>query len=72
MRLNVRVIPRSSKNELTILPDGSLKAKLTVPPVEGAANEKLVELVAKRYEVAKTRVTVIKGAKGKNKIIEII
>ncbi len=72
MRINIHVIPRSSINKITEQPDGSFKVKLTAPPVEGAANEKLIELVAKKFDVAKKHVKIIKGVKGKNKIIDII
>jgi len=47
MLISVRVIPRSSKNVLE-WEQGSLKARLTAPPVDGVANEALQELLAKR------------------------
>lgn len=72
MRLNVRVIPRSSKNEIIELSDGSIKAKLTAPPVEGEANKKLIELIAKKFNTAKSRVQIVRGARGKNKIIDLL
>ena len=71
MRLNVRVLPRSSKNEAAAMPDGTLKVKLTAPPVEGAANAALIKLLSEHFKVAKSAIKIIKGAKGKNKTIEI-
>lgn len=71
MRLSIRVAPRSSKNEIVKMPDGSLKIKLHAPPVEGAANEELINLLSEEYDVPKNKIKILKGAKGKNKIIQI-
>jgi hypothetical protein len=72
MRLNVKVIPRSSKNEIAEMPDGTLKIKITAPPVEGAANERIIELLADKFNVAKSCISILKGQKGKNKVVEIL
>jgi len=72
MRLIIKVVPRSSKNEVIEMPDGSLKIKITAPPVDGAANEKIIELLSDRYDAAKSHIHILKGQKGKNKIVEII
>lgn len=72
LRFSVRVIPRASKNELLgPLPDGSYKARLTSPPIDGKANEALVLFLSKHFSVAKSRITIVRGEKSKNKIIEI-
>ena len=71
MRINVKVSPRASKNEIINITDDSLKVKLTAAPVDGAANEKLISLLAEKYDVAKNRIKIIRGVKSKNKIIEI-
>ena len=71
MFISVSVVPRSSKNEIRQLVDGSLKIKLTVAPVEGKANEALIELLSEYFGVAKSRVRIVKGEKGRKKIIEI-
>jgi len=66
----VRVFPRSNRNELTVEPDG-LRVRLTAPPVEGAANEALVALVAERLKLPKRAVRVVRGTAGRQKTIEI-
>ncbi|HLV98123.1 MAG TPA: DUF167 domain-containing protein [Ktedonobacterales bacterium] len=67
----VRVFPRSNRNELTIQTDG-LHVRLTAPPVEGAANEALIALLAERLKLPKRAVCVARGASGRQKTIEIV
>lgn len=71
MRLTVRVIPRSSRNAIA-WEQGVLKARLTAPPVEGAANDALVSLLAQRLGLPKRSITIAHGATGRQKIVEIV
>jgi|SRR5579859_3705133 len=66
----VRVLPRSSRNELAVEADG-LRARLTAPPVEGAANEALIVLVAERLKLPQRAVRVARGAMARQKALEI-
>jgi uncharacterized protein (TIGR00251 family) len=69
----VHVTPRSRKNELTgISPDGTLRVRLTAPPVEGAANKALLELLARVLGVRAGALEIIAGEKGKDKIISVV
>jgi uncharacterized protein (TIGR00251 family) len=70
MRLNVRVVPRSSRNVLE-WEQGSIKARLTAPPVEGAANEALIQLLAERLGIPRRAITIVKGATSRQKIVDI-
>ena len=71
MRLNVRVIPRSSKNALE-WQQGMLKARLTAPPVDGAANEALIAVLAERLGLPKRDVSIVHGASSRLKTVEIV
>jgi len=71
MRLTVRVIPRSNKNALE-WQQGKLKARLTVPPVDGAANEALIALLAERLGLPKRNVMIVHGATSRQKTVEIV
>ena len=71
MRMSVRVIPRSSKNSIT-WEEGVLKVRLTAPPVDGAANEALIALLAQRLGLPKRDIRIVQGATGRQKTIEII
>jgi uncharacterized protein (TIGR00251 family) len=69
----VRVTPRSSKNEISeILNDGTVKIRLTAPPVEGQANQALVQFLAKILEVAPGRVEVVAGQSGRDKLVTVL
>jgi uncharacterized protein (TIGR00251 family) len=73
MRINVRVIPRSSRNTLEWEQDkpGALKAHLTAPPVEGAANAALIALLAERLAIPKRAITIVRGASSRHKVVDI-
>lgn len=70
MQVPVRVIPRSSRNVLE-WEEGAIKARLTAPPVDGAANAALIALLAETLSLPKRAVTLIRGATGRQKIVEI-
>ena len=62
MDILVKVIPKSSKTELTgYLPDGTWKVKVAAVPEKGKANRALCEFVAERLGVAKSRVRIVAG-----------
>jgi uncharacterized protein (TIGR00251 family) len=67
----VRVIPRSSRSEITGEHDGALKVKLAAPPVDGAANEELIALLAKEFGVSKSAVTIVGGQTSKTKTVSV-
>lgn len=72
MRLTVRVLPRSSRNAITRdETTGSYKAYLTAPPVDGAANEALVVLLAETLKIPKRQISIVHGATRRQKIVEI-
>ncbi|HLI05855.1 MAG TPA: DUF167 domain-containing protein [Ktedonobacteraceae bacterium] len=72
MRIVVRVIPRSSKNALTWEQgSGTLKVRLTAPPVDGAANEALVALLAEKLAIPRRDITIVRGATGRQKTLDI-
>jgi uncharacterized protein (TIGR00251 family) len=69
----VHVTPRSRKNELTgISADGTLRIRLTAPPVEGSANKALLELLAHILGVRASALEIIAGDKGRDKIISVV
>ena len=51
--------------------DGVLHAWVTAAPVEGAANRELIALVADRYGVARSAVTIVNGRTSREKVLEI-
>ncbi len=71
MRMSVRVIPRSSKNSIA-WEEGVLKVRLTAPPVDGAANEALIALLAQSLGLPKRDIQIVQGATGRHKTVEIM
>ena len=69
--LRVRVIPRARSNALTRDGAGTLRARLTAPPVEGAANRALVELLARRLRLKRGDLEVVQGAHGRDKLVAV-
>ncbi len=70
-RIRVRLTPRSASNEITGWRDGLLLARVTAPPIDGKANAALERLVAKALGVRKSAVSVVSGARGREKTVAI-
>ena len=71
MRVAVHVQPRASRSEIVGLHGAALKVRLQAPPVEGAANDALVALLAERLGVPRRAVRVVAGATSRSKTVEI-
>jgi len=69
--LSLRIQPRSSKNQIVLMESGGYKVKLTAPPVDGAANEALVRLLADTLSLAKSRIEIVSGHTSRDKIVRI-
>ncbi len=69
--IEVRLRPRGRKDELLGMRDGVLQARVTAPPVDGKANRALCRLIAKRADVAPSRVSVARGEKSRTKLIRV-
>ena len=70
-RVTVYVQPRAAKTETAGLHDGCIKIRIAAPPADGAANRALMEFVAQRLGIAKSRVRLIAGESSRRKVIEI-
>lgn len=69
--LGVRVQPKASRNRLSVEPDGRVRATVTAPPAEGAANAALCALIADELDLAKSAVRVVRGEKSREKVVAI-
>ncbi|MCL5428671.1 MAG: DUF167 domain-containing protein [Chloroflexi bacterium] len=71
--LAIRVTPRARKDEIVeILADQTIKIRLTAPPVEDKANEALIEFLAKVLDVPRSKVEIVAGARGRDKLVSIL
>ncbi|MDD2372821.1 MAG: DUF167 domain-containing protein [Syntrophomonadaceae bacterium] len=71
LRIEVKVQPRSSRNQISGEQEGALKVKLTAPPVEGEANQALVNFLSRLLKLPRKNIILIRGETTRNKLIEI-
>ena len=71
MRLKIKVIPNAKKNQI-VEDKEILKVYVKARPVNGKANQAVVETLGKFFKVKKSRVKIIAGVKSREKIIEIL
>jgi len=69
--LDVRVVPRAGRSGIAGTRDGALLVRLNAPPVDGAANEELIDAMAKVFGVPKRAVTLVAGARSRTKRLRI-
>ena len=67
----VKLQPRASKDEIGAPLGDELKIKVTAPPVDAAANEALVKLLAEKLDCARNRVELIRGRTARHKTIKL-
>ncbi|HPI67159.1 MAG TPA: DUF167 domain-containing protein [bacterium] len=71
MLLNIKVIPKSSLNQVIKQTDGSYKIKITTAPEQGRANKKVIALLAKELKVSKSSLEIVQGLTSRNKLVKI-
>jgi uncharacterized protein len=71
MKIQVKVKPNSKEQKIEELEDGNLIIRLKSPPINGKANQELIKLLAEKYQVSKSQITIKSGLSSKNKLIEI-
>jgi uncharacterized protein (TIGR00251 family) len=69
--LNIKVQPRASKDELAEIMGEHLKVRITAPPVDGKANQHLINFLAKIFNVAKSDIELVSGETGRIKRLKI-
>jgi uncharacterized protein (TIGR00251 family) len=71
VRFSVRLQPRASKNEIVGLQGVALKVRVTAPPVDGLANEALIEFLSKALNTSRRNVCIVSGQSSRTKVVEI-
>lgn len=69
--IQVKVKPNARQSTLTEQADGTWRADVKAPPVEGKANAELIALVADRFDCPKSAVTIRRGISGRTKRVTI-
>ena len=71
VELTVRVIPRARKTQCSGVRDEALVVRVAAPPVEGAANDALIEFFASAFHVPRRAVHIVSGDRGRQKRVAI-
>ena len=72
MRITVSVKTNARKNEVEQTGEASYRISVTAPPVDGKANEKIIELLARHFGKPKRCISILRGESSKQKVIEIL
>ena len=71
VRMAVRLTPGAGRNDIGGVVEGALRVRVAAQPVDGAANQALIGLIAEALDVARGRVTIVSGGTSRTKVIEI-
>ena len=69
--LNVRVVPRASKDGIQGVLGDALKIRIQAPPVEGKANTYLIKFLSKQWKIPRASIEILSGESGRNKRLRI-
>ena len=72
VRFGVRVQPRASSAGVTGLHGDALKVRVHAAPVDGAANEAVVDVLAAALEVPRSAIRIVSGASSRTKVVEVM
>ena len=71
--LAVRVTPRAGRNEIVeLLDDGTIKVRIASPPADHEANETLINFLSEILGVPKSRLDIVAGTTGRDKLISVL
>ena len=71
LRFEVHAKPRARKSTIVGVTDGKLEAALGAPPLDGAANEALVELLSDVLGLPKRAITILRGGSSRHKLVSV-
>ena len=65
----VKVVPRARRTELAGTHGDELRIRVAAPPVDGAANLQVVELIARLCGISPSRVSLVRGRASQHKVV---
>jgi uncharacterized protein (TIGR00251 family) len=71
VRFTVRLQPRASRNEIAGLQGSSLRIRVTAPPVDGLANDALIDFLSDSLGVSRRNVCIVTGQSSRTKVVEV-
>ena len=69
--IDVRVIPRAKKTELAGTRDGAVLLRVNAPPVDGAANDAVIDFFASLFKVPRRHIQIVSGERSRQKRLSI-
>ena len=69
--IQVRVIPRARRTEISGRRGAAILIRLAAPPVDGAANDALIAYLAERLGLPQRRITIARGGSGRDKTLAV-
>jgi uncharacterized protein (TIGR00251 family) len=72
LTFRVRVVPRASRSELVGEHDGALRVRIAAPPVDGAANDELIRLLARAFTLPRKAIEITAGQTSRLKTVRVV
>ncbi len=72
MLIRVRVTPNAKEVRVTKTSEASFEVKVDEKAIGGRANKRLQEILSENFNVPKSKILIVKGAKSRDKMVEII
>ena len=69
--IRIKLLPKSSRNQVVGREGDHFKVKVTAPPIEGRANKALIDLLAKKLSIPKRHIEIISGKSSRFKSVRI-
>ncbi|MBM4406459.1 MAG: DUF167 domain-containing protein [Chloroflexi bacterium] len=70
-RITIKAQPGARRNEVAGYRGEALLVRVTAPPEGGKANEAIIETLAEALGIAKSSVTLVRGAASRQKVVQI-
>ena len=67
----MKVKPFAKKEGVSVNANGTLEVAVSAPPEKGKANERLIELLAEHFGVAKSKIRIVSGHTKRQKVVEV-
>ena len=67
----IKVVPRASKNQVAGVEGDAIKIRLNAPPVEGKANEALIEFLADVLGIRRAQIEIVMGQTSRHKVVRV-
>jgi len=71
MLIQVRVTANAKAPQVTRVDDADFDVRVDEKAVEGRANKRLVEILADHFKVPRSRISIVRGAKSRDKVLQV-